>query len=164
MTHKTIQPLRETAWGFLKTDTTTQRLNLAIRRMKAAPEQSGVDPKLEVEVRKFAIQCACCESADAERKIWMMLRANLDLIDSMSMHVIMTDMSRRGAKHVFIAAMDGLTSLELGKELGQVFNILYSCTDLVAVHGSEPNPIPDLMDIYVRNEKRIWISKLELDK
>jgi|GEM_PF-2134090 hypothetical protein len=164
MTHKNIiAPPRETAWGFLKTATTTQRLNLAIRRIKDATEETSVPPKLEVEVRKFRISCGCCGSAYDERRVWRILQSALDPMTSITMHVIMTDMSRKGATHVFIGSMEGKTSTELGVELGQLFNIMYSCTNLVAVHGPEPNPIPDLMDVYAKTEAGIWMSKLSLD-
>ncbi len=153
------------AFGFLQTNTTTQRINLAVRRMKDATEETGIPKTLDVEVRKFATKGGCGGYLVNERRVMGLLLPELGPIETMLIQVIMTEMAQLGSTHLFRARMEGKTSVELGVELVQLFNIMYSCTDIVNVHPKSDgtSEIPNLMEIYVKTETGIWMSKLMLD-
>ena len=156
------------AHGFMQTGSSASRIREAFGRMKADPE-AKVPGDLELIVGRapddrpfqaFQIAVLLFENpASDESKLFDMLSQIFRVSDRNDLHRLLqisVDMEKEGANCIVQAALPNATNEKTAAELGHVFNLTYSCTEIMMVDGNE-NPVAT--DIYFKNENGIYVSK-----
>ncbi len=140
------------AHGFLKTSSSPQRIVQAFQNMKAEPEV-GIPRNLDLTVglsQKFRITCSILQSKnfseifglsdpdDIGQLLWISVKMGID-----------------GVNCILRATFPDAANKKTALELGQVFNLMYGCTEIL---GEIEKPVAD---IYFKNEAGIYVSTLE---
>jgi len=73
--------------------------------------------------------------------------------------IITQEWQKKGADYLLKVALPGATNKETAGLTGDVFNLLYGCTEIPYVDSQE-KPIAD---IYFRQENGVYVSKLQID-
>jgi len=140
------------AHGFLKTDSSPKRIVQAFRNMKADPEV-GIPRKLDLSVglsQKAHLTLSITQSG----KISEIFGLN-DPEDLGQLLWISVKMGIQGANCIVRAVFPDAVNKQTALELGQVFNLMYGCTEIL---GEIEKPVAD---IYFKNEAGVYVSTLE---
>jgi len=140
------------AYGFLKTGSAPKRISEAFRNMKAEPEVM-VPANLELIVafsHKVPIN-ASFHGLKGPSQVFGLDNAG-DLSQLLKVSV---KMGEKGANCVIRAIMPEVSGEQTARELGHVFNLMYSCTEIM---GDAQKPVAD---IFFKNEDGIYVSTLK---
>lgn len=134
--------LKGRAYCFFQSPCTTERIEKALAGMKAAPDLN-LPKRLDLSVD--------CISA-AHSALWQMGAGADGTISGAA-----TLWTGKGANYVTAAALPGASNHETANVLGDVFNILYSCSPVL---GDAAKPIAEIV---FRNDNGVYVSKLRMD-
>ncbi|MBU0527226.1 MAG: hypothetical protein ABH983_02705 [Candidatus Micrarchaeota archaeon] len=140
------------AHGFLKTGSSPQRIIRAFQNMKADPEvmvPKNID--LIVGFSQIAPIGASIFGSKNSFGIFGVSGAN----DISQLLRISVKMGIEGANCIVRAVFPDAANKKTALELGQVFNLMYSCTEIL---GEAEMPVAD---IYFKNEAGIYVSTLK---
>jgi hypothetical protein len=140
------------AHGFLQTSSPPQRIIQAFRNMKAEPEV-GIPKSIDLIVgfSQAAPIDASLFGSENHSRIFGVSDAN----GIGQLLRISIEMGKKGANCVIQAIFPGALHKQTALELGQVFNLMYSCTEIL---GEAEKPVAD---VYFKNENGIYVSTLK---
>jgi hypothetical protein len=143
------------AYGYIQTQSPASRVRQAFANMKAAPEEM-ISEALELAValsQKMPIGAAAFKGPKKAGGIF----GTADEGEIAQLVRISLEMGKQGANMIIVAALPNATHQETAVDLGQIFNLTYSCTEIM---GEAEVPVAD---IYFKNEMGIYVSKLTSD-
>lgn len=140
------------AHGFLQTPSTAKRIKQAFQNMKAEPEV-GIPKNIDLFVgfsQTAQIDSSILQSGDSSKIFGIS-----DPDDIAQLLWISVKMGGKGANCIVRATFPDAANKETALELGQVFNLMYGCTEIL---GEVEKPVAD---IYFKNESGIYVSTLK---
>ena len=143
------------AYGYIKTQSQVPRVKQAFANMKAAPEEM-IPPNLGLTVAisgKRPIDSSVFRDQEETHETF----GTMDNDEVAQLIKISLEMGGKGANMMIIATLPESTNTETASELGQIFNLTYSCTEIL---GDSEIPVAD---IYFKDENGIFVSKLSVD-
>ena len=121
------------------------RLRQALENIKLASDETGIPRETQFSV--FGIQ---------EGKV--QVRVNGETAALIEMIEVL---ERLGANFMIISSLPNATNAITARDLGDVFNMLYSGTELFDIE--QETGIKPVMDVFFRDESGRYISKIDMD-
>jgi len=155
------------AYGFLKTESSASRIKKAFGNMKAEPEVM-VPRDLDLCVAFLRLKSASGSFGGKENRPQIDVAIEADVIphftemltnigEDPQLLEITAKMAEGCVNCIIPAILPDATNKKAADELGHVFNLMYSCTEIM---GNAEIPV---VDIYFKNEEGIYVSKLDVD-
>jgi len=140
------------AYGFMKTSSSSPRIKQAFENMKADPEV-----KVPQDLR---LTVALCQTKPIDSSIHALELSGIfvtkDFEEIGQLAQISVEMGKEGANCLITARLPEATHKKTADELGHVFNLLYSCTEIMVVDERE---MPVATDVYFKNGNGVYVSK-----
>ena len=136
---RTVAGKEGKAYAFFKSHSPGKRIRQALENMKADPEAripSGMQFSLHVMIR-------------TEDNLWE--------ADKNELAAAAQKMRKKGANYLLKSVLADATNRETADILGDIFNLIYSCTEILG-----PEKIP-VADIYFKQENGVYVSKLDVE-
>lgn len=143
------------AYGYIKTQSQAPRVKQAFANMKAAPEE-GIPANLGLAIA-ISREQPIGSSVFRDDKETQEIFGTADKDETGQLLRISLEMGGKGANMMIVATLPESTNTETASELGQIFNLTYSCTEIL---GDAEIPVAD---IYFKDENGIFVSKLSVD-
>ncbi len=144
------------AYGFLQTNSSAQRIRQAFGNMKTESDRLDRSNAPESERLKIPQELDIVVHAPFHETMLLQI-FGADATEISKLLRTSAGMKGESANCMVEAVLPEVTDREAAAELGYILNLMYSCTEIM---GDAEIPIAD---IYFRNDKGIYVSKLEVE-